>query len=268
MALPRTLIFIVSILSFNLLAIPPYFWYSTHSIEDYQSNGNICYGYGWADLNHCHADADGLSYAVSGHNVYNPYYRYNRRDPNCTADKWSGANAENNGVDFLFYSGHGWGSGPFLGCNQQYSITSWTDIRFGSGMYLKWVQAAACEWFVDKSVDPAGSGKTEFERWNGCFKGVHVIQAHRAITYDHNYSNEMSDEFFDRWVDNGESIYGSWCDAQINWVYTHAGNPGLQPATAAQSSSYANETWANATDNQAPDGMHWLSWVTAGNPEY
>ena len=97
---------------------------------------------------------------------------------------------------------------------------------------------------------------------------VHTVQGHRAVTYDHAYSNEMSDEFWDRWVDNGESIYWSWREGQINWVYTHAGNPGLQPATAGQSSSYANETWSDATDDQAANGMNWLGWATVGTPQY
>lgn len=169
----RFFIVVLALLSFNLFAIPPYLWYSTHSIENYSGNGNNCNGNWWPNLGTCHEDADGFSYAVSGHNVFNDYYRYNRRDADCTAARWSGSSAENNDADFLFYAGHGWGNGPFLGCNAAYPITSWTDIRFGGGIYLKWVQAAACEWFVDETVDPAGSGKNEFARWSDCFNGAY-----------------------------------------------------------------------------------------------
>jgi len=193
---------------------------------------------------------------------------YNRRDTACTAARWSGTYAENNNVDFLFYAGHGWGIGPYLGCNTGYPITSYTSIRFGGSGNLKWVQAASCEWFVSKLYDPANSNKTEYERWNACFTGVHAVQGHRAITYEHTYNNQVHDDFFDRWVDGGESFYWSWRQAQVYWIYTVSGNSGLHPATAGVTSGYGYETWSAAVDTLASSGMGWLGWSTVGTPQY
>jgi hypothetical protein len=244
--------------------VPPYLWFSTQSIENYAGNGSC----GWINLGTCHEDADGFVAAVVNHNIPNKWYRYNRRDADCYAFRWTGTYAENNDVDFLFYAGQGWGNGPYLGCNPGYPITCWTDIRFGEGGYLKWVQAAACEWFAAKAVDPARSGLDEFQRWTSCFRGVHAVMGHRALTYDHTHSIEMSDEFFDRWVDGNESLYSAWRKSQVAWVYTYGGAPGLQPAVAAANASYANETWSAAADSKAPNGMGWLGWTTVGTPQY
>ncbi|MBD3343853.1 MAG: hypothetical protein GF401_02175 [Chitinivibrionales bacterium] len=254
----------LTVFSASLHAVPSYLWYATHSIEDYSVNGSC----GWLDPMKPHDEADGFAAAVQGHNITNSWLRYNRRDSECTAFRWSGTSAETNNVDFLFYSGHGWGDGPYLGCNGAYLITCWIDIQFGGSGYLKWVQASACEWFVDEMYDRAGSGLNEHERWGPAFKGVHAVQGHRAATYDHNYSNEISDEFWDRWVDNGESLYWSWRQAQIHWIYTVTGYPGLQPATGAANSTYGYETWAAAGNEMAPDGMGWLGWATVGDPDY
>ena len=37
-------------------------------------------------------------------------------------------------------------------CDQAYQITNYSDIRFGGNGYLKWVQAAACSWFIADSM--------------------------------------------------------------------------------------------------------------------
>jgi hypothetical protein len=241
-------------------------WYATHSIEAYVLSG--CHFY--YNLFTTHEDAAGFSKAVNSANLSsNVRYVYNRRDTACTANRWSGRSAEINYVDFLFYAGHGCATGPFLGCNSAYQIANWSDIRFGGYGYLKWVQAAACSWFIPDSLDEdCGTGMTEFERWDSCFNGVHVIQAHRAETYDHSHSDSMSIDFWNRWVYQNNSIYQAWRNAQIKWVYERTGYPGLQPATAAHDLSYLNELWQNATDAPAPFGMNYLMWATVGNPEY
>lgn len=251
-------IIFISVMAFNSYATPSFMWYATHSVENYVGNG--CSG---SNLGTCHEDADGFSAAVNGHTISNKWYRYNRRDTACTAARWVGTGAETNYVDFLFYAGHGDGSGPFLGCSSTYTLDSWNDLRFGASGYLKWVQAAACLWFVDSAF-----GMTKWQRWDAAFTGVHVVMGHKALTYDHSYSNQMSDNFWDLWVDSGWGVTSAWLEAQIRWVYTEAGNPGLLPAGMAPNSTYGTETWAAATDVKAPNGAGILYSRTAGTPQY
>lgn len=259
-----TTIILTAIGGIAVYAVPPYMWYATHSIEYYYGNG--CSPL--LNLDTSHDDADGFHNAIVAKGISNSWRRYNRRDAECTATRWSGTSAENNSVDFLFYSGHGCGTGPYLGCSSAYTITNWSDIRFGGTGYLKWVQATACGWFVPEALDQCNSGRDEYERWGNCFNGVHTVQGHRAVTYEYVQSDSMSREFWDRWVSQNNTIYYAWRQAQIHWVYEVGGNPGLQPATAAHSSSYAYELWSNAGDTPAPNGMGWLGWTTVGTPEY
>ena len=87
-----------------VFAIPPFMWFATHSINDYVGNGDC----GRPNLDWCHYEADGFASALNA--LYTPYtevnYRYNRRDSECTAQRWTGEGAETNHVDFLYYSGH------------------------------------------------------------------------------------------------------------------------------------------------------------------
>ncbi|MBN1309625.1 MAG: hypothetical protein JXA18_17020 [Chitinispirillaceae bacterium] len=248
----------------SVYGVPPYLWYATHSIEYYYGNGCSVY----LNLDSPHDEADGFHNAVVAKGIGNSWRRYNRRDTECTAARWTGTSAETNGVDFLFYAGHGCGTGPYLGCNSTYEITNWSDIRFGGNGYLKWVQAAACEWFVAEALDQCDSERDEYERWEDCFAGVHTVQGHRAVTYEYVQPDSMSREFWDRWVSQNNTIYYAWRQAQVHWVYEVGGNPGLQPATAAYNDTYAYELWSNADDDLAPSGMGWLGWATVGTPEY
>jgi hypothetical protein len=248
---------------------PPYFWYSTYSINDYGCyGGEYCLYQYWSSLTNCVADANGFYYAVAAHSAYlnNPSYQYDRRNADVTADRWSGPYAEINYNDFGFFAGHGSGFGPvFTGCTM---VDPRYTFSLGSGAYLKWLQAASCEWFCHPDY---ACGVSEFTRWSSSFNGVHAVMAHRALTYDDQYSYEMSGEFLDRWVVNGESLFNSWKWAQIDWVYYNNGPiPGLQPAEMAHNSAYLSETWANAGDEQAPPASKQmaLSWGTVGYPQY
>ncbi len=246
--------------------VPPYLWYATHSIEDYTMTG--CHFF--LNLFFCHEEASGFSNAIVSLNLpCQVRYVYNRHDDECTAARWTGMDAEINGVDFLFYSGHGCATGPYLGCNSTYQVTNWSDIRFGGSGYLKWVQAAACNWFIPDEMDEdCATGMSVFQRWTNCFQGVHIIQGHRAATYDHSNYDSMSTEFWNRWVCWNEIIYYAWRDAQIKWVYERSSNRGLQPASATPTHYYLCELWQDATDAPAPTGMGYLVWATVGIPEY
>lgn len=251
----------------SAFTVPPFMWYATYSIEGYSLTG--CSPF--SNLGSAHEDAIGFSNAVNSAGLpCNARHVYNRRDTLCTPDLWSGVYAEVNYVDFLFYAGHGCATGPYLGCDPAYQITNYADIRFGGNGYLKWVQAAACSWFIEDSLDRSCStGMDEFQRWRNCFAGVHTIQGHRAITYDHaSYFDSMSIDFWNRWVYQNNTIHNAWKSAQIKYVYEKGGYRGLQPATAAPESIYINELWQNATDALAPYGMGILVWGTVGNPQY
>jgi hypothetical protein len=249
-------------------AVPPYLWYATYSINNYDCYSNTCRGvYYWPNLYTCLLDAAGFDLAVVGHDMpsTNKRYRINCPNEQVTANSWIGDGATTNWNDFVFFAGHGWGFGPIF--TEGTVVDPRTDLRFGSGRYLKWVQAAACEWFVHPNW---ACGVSEVNRWTNSFVGVHAVMGHRAYTYDHPWSDEMSDAFFDNWVGDGESLYWSWRTAQIDWVYHGGYNPGLQPATMGHNSNYLYETWANAGDEQASSSTKQLvwGWATIGNPEY
>jgi hypothetical protein len=261
---------VLSCLFFAIVAfaVPPYLWYGTYSINNYNCNSNTCKGVcGLPNLGTCLFDAAGFHNAVVGHDMpsTNKWYQYNRENGGVTASRWVGEYPEIINIDFLFYAGHGWGFGPFFTGGTV--VDPRTDLRFGNGVYLKWVQAAACEWFCHPRY---ACNVGEVARWTNSFVGVHAVMAHRAATYDHPWSDEMSDAFFDRWVVNGESLYWSWRTAQIDWVYHDGYNNGLQPATIGHNSNYFYETWANAGDEQASDASKHLllGWATIGDPDY
>lgn len=255
--------------AFVAFAVPPFLWYGTYSINNYScmSYGTCQGNLGWPSLGTCLTDAEGFNNAVVGHDMPGTYkwYQYNRENGEATSNRWVGDYPEIMDNDFLFYAGHGWGFGPCLtGCTV---VDPRTDLRFGNSGYLKWVQVAACEWFVHPNY---ACNVSEINRWSNSFTGVHAVMAHRAVTYDHPWSAEMSDAFFDRWVVNGESLYWSWRCSQIDWVYHNGYTSGLQPATMGHNNDYSYETWANAGDWRAPVESKQLAlgWATVGNPEY
>lgn len=260
------LIFLGGLLLVSIVsATPPYMWYATYSIESYSGNGCSPDN----NLSNCHDEADGFNNAivdpVHANVISNEAYRNNRRDADATATRWTGVDAEVNNVDFLFYSGHGYGYGPFLGCNPAYSLNIQTDVRFHGNGYLKWVQGSACLWFCHPNY---ANNVDEYTRWNNSFAGVHTVQGHRAITYDVYNTNAAADAFWDHWVNEGASIYDSWRNAQISFIYQNGATPGLQPATMAANGTYGTETFATAQDVAATNGASWLSWATVGTPEY
>ena len=250
------------------MATPPYMWYATHSVENYVGNGcGVLSGY--HNLANSHEEADGFNTAivnpVRSNLIVGRMFRYNRRDADATRARWLGDQAEINYVDFLFYSGHGTGFGPTLGCNATYTTDCRTDFRFRGIGYLKWVQASACLWF---EAPQYANGVSEFSRWNASFAGVHTVQGHRAVSYEGSNPAAMSEEFWNRWVNLGESIYSAWRNAQISCVYENGAHPGLQPATMGANGTFATETYASAGDAAAPYGATWLGWATVGTPEY
>ncbi len=259
-----------SILSFILLiagiipisAVPPYMWYATHTINLYNLAG--CNDV----LTTSHLEGDQFHNALQSKGINNSWRRYTRKDTACTPIRWTGPSAEINGVDFLFFSGHGCGKGPILGCSPSYQLKCWESMRLGGYYYLKWVHGSCCFWFSNKLVDTCCEGKDEFQRWGECFKGVHAIQGHRYVTVEKIRYDSLSKEFWDRWIDYGNTIYNAWKYANIHWIYEVGGIHGLQPATAAANENYANELWVNAGDELAPHGMGWLGWTTVGNPQY
>jgi hypothetical protein len=264
-------IFILQVVTW---AVPPFLWYGTYSVENYVGNGCPCdtvqINGQWGllcnqNLYYTHEEAAAFNSAIVSLGISNSNYRYNRQDDAVTAARWTGTSAEINYVDFLFYSGHGSGFGPRIGCDATHTVTCY-DIRFqGPGGYLKWVQGSACEWFCHPDY---ANGVGEFSRWNDCFQGVHTVQGHRAVTWDISNPQPLFNDFWNDWVNAGESIDEAWKSAQVEFVYANGAHPGLQPATMAATSTYAEETWASAGSDVAPTGAQWLSWRTVGTPEY
>lgn len=254
-------------------AVPPFLWYGTYSIEDYVGNGWPCeivqingqWGQICHNLNYAHEEAAAFNSAIVSLGISNSNYRYNRQDIAVTTACWAGTSAEINYIDFLFYSGHGTGFGPKIGGNSTHSVTCY-DISFqGPGGYLKWVQGSACLWFCHPDY---ANGVGEFTRWNGSFQGVHTVQGHRAYSYDLANPQPTYSDFWNDWVNGGESIDEAWKSAQVEFVYANGARSGLQPATMAATSTYAGETWASAGDDVAPIGAQWLTWRTVGTPDY
>ncbi len=262
----------LSFFAFTAFAIPPYMWWSTYSVQTY--NGNVCHECGgdwpYVPLKTPNLEAQGFYNAMTNYSSYmnNQSKQYMRTEADVTGARWTGANAEINYNDFIFYAGHGWAFGPvFLNCVE---FDPRSDIRFGGNHYLKWVQAATCEWFVAPEY---GCDVSEVDRWSNSFTGVHAVMGHRAITYDTPYPNEESDGFFSRWIVSGQTLYESWVSAQIDWVYHNGDWPvmahGLQPAVMGHHFGYNDELWANAGDAQASGTKTCdLSWRTVGRPEY
>jgi hypothetical protein len=263
---------IVFFLTAAVNAIPPFLWYATHSIENYVGNGCACDtvvngNTTWIScpyLEMSHDEAEAFHNALVNIGIGNCNRRYFRKDNSVTAELWAGNSAEINGVDFLFYSGHGAAFGPHLGCNSTYEVTC-SDIKFHGSGYLKWVQGCACLWFCPPQY---ADGIGEFSRWFKSFQGVHTVQGHRAVTYESEDPQALMNDFWNDWVNGGKSIDNAWKSSQIEFVYQGAGIPGLMPATMAANETYAYETWESASDVAAPAGAFWFSWRQVGNPEY
>ncbi len=265
--------FYIHMLQVIAWAVPPFLWYGTYSVENYIGNGCPCdtivingqIGVICPHLDYAHEEAAAFSNAIVSLGISNSNYCYNRQDDAVTAVRWTGTSAEINYVDFLFYSGHGNGFGPHIGCTSTYTVTCY-DISFhGPDGYLKWVQGSACLWFC---YPERAGGVDEFTRWSDSFQGVHTVQGHRAGTYELENPQPLFNDFWNDWVTAGESIDEAWKSAQVEFIYANGAHPGLQPATMAATSDYAEETWASAVDDPAPNGAQWLSWRTVGTPEY
>lgn len=247
-----------------LYAAPPYMWYGTYSIENYDGNGDC----GMVNLNRCHDFAEGFSIALEALDLPHTEHKIERKDNECTALCWTNESAEINNVDFVFYSGHGWGCGPIFGCNPGYPINCIDHIRFGGGGYLKWVQAISCMWFIPQEEEVCPTGLEVCARWNSSFKGVHAVMAHRARTWEHEYCQEMSEAFWNYWVNDSLPIYQAWEKAQIDWVYDTGACLPISPATLAPNEYYIEEKFDEATDDPAPYGAGAFRWKDAGEPIY
>ncbi len=96
------------------------------------------------------------------------------------------------------------------------------------------------------------------------------MQGHRAQTYDHDYSDEMSDAFFEYWIMERDPAWHAWRDAQFDWIYNGGAKSGLIPATMAPDGRYAFEMYLSADGSDAPDGDddNYLIWAEIGDPEY
>lgn len=249
-------------------ADPPYMWYATYSINDYDGNGSC----GRGNLQRSHEGAAAFSAALEGMNLQNTMYKYQRKDTECTAGRWTGENAEVNMVDFVFYAGHGCGKGPVFGCNPGYAISNTDDIRFGGNGYLKWVQAASCSWFTEAEYDDCQSGLSPKVRWMPCLQGVHAIMGHKAKTWEYEYMEEAARQFWNDWCVNGLEIWEAWRNSQAEWIYENGGSIGIEPATLAPSERWGNEKFADAVDAPAPPPVCldtvWLTRTRYGKPVY
>ncbi len=264
-ALQYSRIFLVAV-SIPLLSAasqPSRMWFATYSIENYVGNGDC----GRGNLHFTHESAGGFADAIRDRNIPGTFYPYCRRDAQCYASRWTGTVAEINFVDFVYFDGHGCGTGPFFGCNPGYPIVCWDDIRFGGT--LKWVQTPSCGWFIPPEYDDVcQSNRSVFDRWNPCFRGVHTVQGHQAITWEHPYPVQMAEEFWVQWYDWGYPIWWAWRQGQVIWGYERPGYPGLAPATAAANDSYGQEYYWMAQSGPAPNGMRWLAYTIVGTPQY
>jgi hypothetical protein len=79
----------------------------------------------------------------------------------------------------------------------------------------------------------------------------------------------MSDDFFDYWISDNNSICDAWEKAQIKWVYENGmWAEGLQPATMAANWDCLYETWNAASGSSATSGATIMLHVTVGEPEF
>jgi hypothetical protein len=254
-----------------VFSVPPYFWYSTHAIGHYQHCVfRTCMGMAVATNTGALDDALAFNQAITALQGYltNPSNQYNRTDEQVNRSRWVGSGAEINYNDFVLFGGHGNGFGPVLlnpGCD---TVTPSADLRFGGGIFLKWMQALACEWFCAPAY---ACGVDEFVRWSNTFQGIHCVMGHRANTYDAINSYYMSNDFLNRWLVLGQEICLSWIYSQFEWVYNSTnGTHGVQPAVMAHNNSYMWEKYSDATDDQADPASKFmcLGWGTIGTPAY
>jgi hypothetical protein len=252
-------------------AKPPYFWYSTYAIDNYGCSYQDCFDphHPASSLWGAVAEAEGFKDAVMDHTYLMNDVRnqFSRNNSEVTYTLWQYPTAEINYSDFVFYAGHGIPWGPlFTECVVR---DSKKDFRFGSGRYLKWIQAAACSWFSDAYHS---CGENEITRWNNAFCGIHSILAHRCISFQSYFPYYMSEDFFNRWLYYGQDIFTAWKISQMNWVYYNNSTLpiGIAPAIMAHNQSYATELWATAGDEQANSSTKnlYLFWATIGQPEF
>jgi hypothetical protein len=147
---------------------------------------------------------------------------------------WSGgASARvNNNANFVYYAGHGNGSGPCY-CNHgndadghlqmHPNLERWGRDPAGNPS-LRWATWMACETLYDgvRSGGPAnmGSGPDSLTRWFQCFEGLHSIQGMRSL-----------------------GVVGDW----TSWWYTyHSSRRGGAYADLLNNGYTLSEAWAQA----------------------
>lgn len=251
---------------------PPYMWYSTYSINDYTGNGDC----GRGNLSKAHQEAAAFSAALESiilqFTTTQVQYCHRRVDPQCMAYRWTGEDAEVNKVDFAFYAGHGCGKGPVFGCNPGYPIYCKDDIRFGGNHYLKWVMAVSCSWFAPPEHDGCNTGLSVKVRWLPCLKGVHAIMGHQAVTWEHEFMEEVAIQFWYNWTVVGVDLCDAWIESQGYWVFEEGKNYGLFPTVLAPGEQWGREKFANAVDALAPSPADtsevWVYGREYGTPLY
>lgn len=211
--------FLVMIILYAVIvfAHPIHFYYSTYGVGQYSClvhEVQNCYDSSWHSITDLNPGPEnyvaGFQKAVLNHErIGTAYYLMHARlDGAVTPAQWTGTTAEINYSDFVLFAGHGWWNGPvFAQAGSQIcaTLTPSTDISFGSGDSLKWVQAASCEWFDtihDCNTQP-------ITRWQNSFNGVHAVMGNAAITYDAYNDDSVSGEFFKQWVTNGNVLWAA-----------------------------------------------------------
>ncbi len=168
--------------------------------------------------------------------------------------------------DFIYYGGHGFPGGFFLGLNPGYGNVVASEMNLGVG-YNRWFLANSCSIF--NSAAPATT-------WQPAFHGVKALLGFKSVIFDNNMGWDLYNDFWLNWTFRSKNLSNSFFDAQANYGYKHLyPTKGLHPGclsaqVPAGTTDYCSQLFKLISHDYAaatPNTGNYYSRII-GNPQY
>jgi len=209
---------------------PTWMWIATYGIDNYAGNG------GGGNLSQSIAGANEFAAAAD---VYCPLaYIYMQKTDAAVRFDSVANNWRREMCDFIYFDGHGTDGLVFLGYGAGYGFVDPDDLDMGTN-YNRWAYFYTCLTLAYRS--------SIFTYWTGAFSGVQTILGFASLTWAVSYKENIHNQFWNDWVNNGKAMGTAHLDACEDWLWNYGGlavHPALMSSNSAHANSYTQATSA------------------------